>query len=100
MLQADLDGNGTNELAEARLLEIFHVPDFKHDGAEGFADEGHLAITQIYCVKVRVGEGGAERVIWKGEGVDEVQDVGEVSPDDFFFEGGEAEGRSGALLCG
>ena len=75
MLQADLDGNGTNKLAEARPLEIFHAPDFKHEGAEVFADEGHLAITQIYCVKVRVGEGGAERVSWKGEGVYKVQDV-------------------------
>src|SRR5215469_14862743 len=89
MLEVDLDGNGTNEFAEARHLEIFHVPDFEHEGAEVFADKGHLVIIQIYCVKVRV-----------GEGVHEVQDVGEVSPDDLFFEGGEAQGRGGALLRG
>ena len=100
MLEADLDGNGTNELAEARPLEIFHVPDFKHEGAEVFADEGHLAIAEIYGIKVRVDEGGAERVIRNRESVDEVQDVGEVSPDDLFFDGGEAQGRGGTLLRG
>lgn len=100
MLEADLDGNGADDFAKARHLEIFHAPDFEHEGAEVFAAEGHLAIAEIYCVKVRVGQGGAERVIWKGEGVDKVEDVGEVSPDDFFFEGGEAEGRGGALLRG
>ena len=100
MLEVDLDGNGTNEFVETRHLEIFHVPDFEHEGAEVFANKGHLAIIQIYCVKVRVGEGGAQRVFRKGEGVDEVQDVGEVSPDDLFFEGGEAQGRGGTLLRG
>src|SRR5215469_791070 len=59
MLEVDLDGNGTNEFAEAGHLEIFHVPDFEHEGAEVFADKGHPAIIQIYCVKVRVGEGRA-----------------------------------------
>src|SRR5215472_9881374 len=100
MLEVDLDGNGTDEFVETRHLEIFHVPDFEHEGAEVFANKGHLAIIQIYCVKVRVGEGGAQRVFRKGEDVDEVQDVGEVSPDDFFFEGGEAQGRAGTLLRG
>jgi len=100
MLEADLYGKGADDFAEARHLEIFHLPDFEHEGTEIFADEGHLAIAEIYRVKVRLGEGGTERVIWKGEGVDEVEDVGEVSPDDFFFEGGEAEGRGGALLRG
>ena len=98
MLEPDLDGNGTDEFPEARHLEIFHMPDFEHQGAEVFADEGHLAIIQIYCVKVRVGECGAERVIREGEGVDEVQDVGKVSPDDLFFEGREAQGRGHTLL--
>ena len=100
MLEPDLDGNGADDFAEARHLEIFHAPDFQHERAEVFADEGYLTVAQIYCVKVRVGEGGAERVIRKGESVDEVEDVGEVSPDDFFFEGGEAEGCGGALLRG
>ena len=49
---------------------------------------------------MRAVEGSAERVTRKGEGVDEVEDVGEVSPDDLFFEGGEAEGRGGPLLRG
>lgn len=98
MLEVDLHGNGTNEFAEARRLEIFHVPDFEHQRAEIFADEWHPAIIQIYCVKVRVGERGAERISRKGESVDEVQDVGKVSPDDLFFEGGEAQGRGGTLL--
>ena len=100
MLEADLEGNGADDFPEARHLEIFHLPDFEHEGAEVFADEGHLAIAEIYRIKVRVGEGAAERVIRKGKGVDEVEDVGEVSPDDLFFEGGEAEGRGGALLRG
>src|SRR5262249_29669315 len=100
MLEADLDGNGADDFAEARHLEIFHVPDFEHEGAEVFADEGHLAIAEIYCVKVRVGEGGAERIIWKGEGVDKMKDVGEIPPDDFFFERSETGGRGGALLRG
>ena len=52
MLEMDLHGNGTNEFAEARRLEIFHAPDFQHERAEVFADEGHLAIIQIYGVKV------------------------------------------------
>ena len=43
MLEADLDGNGADEFAEARHLEIFHIPDFEHEGAEVFANEGHLA---------------------------------------------------------
>ena len=100
MLKADPDGNGADEFAEARHLEIFHVPDFEHEGAEVFTDEGHLATAQIYSVKVRAVEGGAERIIRKGEGIDEVEDVGEVSPDDLLFEGGEAEGRRAALLRG
>jgi len=100
MLEADLDRNGADDFAEARHLEIFHVPDFEHEGAEVFTDEGHVAIAEVYRVKVRAGEGGAERVIRKGEGVDEVENVGEISPDDFFFEGGEAEGRGVALLRG
>ena len=49
---------------------------------------------------MRAVEGSAERVFRIGEGVDQVEDVGEVSPDDLFFEGGEAEGRGGALLRG
>src|SRR5581483_234096 len=100
MLEADLDGNGADDFAEARHLEIFHAPDFEHEGAEVFADEGHLAIAEIYGVKVRAGEGGAERIIGKGERVHEVEEVGEISPDDLFFEGSEAEGRCVALLCG
>ena len=100
MLEGDLDGNGPDDFTEARHLEIFHVPDFEHEGAEIFTDEGHLAIAEIYGVKVRVGEGGAERVIRKREGVDEVEDVGEVSPYDFFFEATEAEGNGGPLLRG
>lgn len=100
MLEADLDGNGADDFAEARHLQIFHVPDFEHQGTEFFTDEGHFAIAEIYRVKVRVGESAAERVMWKGKDVDEVEDVGEVAPDDFFFEGCEAEGRGGALLCG
>ena len=100
MLEADLDGNGADDFAESGHLKIFHVPDFEHEGAEVFADEGHLAIAEIYRVKVRVGEDGADRVIRKGESVDEVEDIGEVSPNDFFFEGGEAEGRGSALLRG
>src|SRR5215472_14918430 len=40
-------------------LKILHMPDFEHKGTELFADEGHLAITQIDCVKVGVAEGGA-----------------------------------------
>ena len=52
MLEMDLHGNGTNEFAEARRLEIFHAPDFQHERAEVFTDEGHLAIIQIYGVKV------------------------------------------------
>src|SRR5262249_18491893 len=51
MLEADLHGNGTNEFAEAWRLEIFHAPDFQHERAEVFTDEGHLAIIQIYGVK-------------------------------------------------
>lgn len=100
MLEADLDGNGADYFAEALHLEIFHVPDFEHEGAKVFADEGHVAIAQIYCVKVRVGEDGMERLIRKREEVDEVQDVGEVPPNDLFLEGGEAKGRGGALLRG
>ncbi len=42
MLKADLDGNGADEFSEARHLEIFHLPDFEHEGAEVLADEGHL----------------------------------------------------------
>ena len=53
MLEADLEGNGADDFPEARHLEIFHLPDFEHEGAEVFADEGHLAIIQVYCVKVR-----------------------------------------------
>lgn len=100
MLKADLNGNGADDFAEARHLEIFHVPDFEHEAAELFADEGHFAIAEIYCVKVRVSESDAERVIGKGKCVDEVEDVGKVSPDNLFFEGGETEGSDGALLRG
>ncbi len=49
---------------------------------------------------MRAVEGSAERVFRQGQGADQVEDVGEVSPDDLFFEGGEAEGRGGALLRG
>ena len=100
VLEADLHGNGADDFPEAWHPKIFHVPDFEHEGAEVFADEGHLVTAEVYRVKVRVSERAAERVIRKREGVNEVEDVSEVSPDDFFFEGGEAEGRGGALLRG
>ncbi len=100
MLEADLAGNGADKFAKARHLEILYMPDFEHEGAEFFTDERHLAIAQVNCIEVRAGEGGAERVIRKGKRIDEVKDVSEISPDDLFFEGGEAEWRGGALLRG
>jgi len=98
MFEADFDGNGADDFAQARHLEIFHAPDFKHEGAEVFADKRHCAIAKIDGVEVGVGEGGAKRVVGKREVVDEVQDIGEVSPDNFFFKGGEAEKCGGSLL--
>ena len=100
VFEADLHRDGTDELAEARHLEIFHVPDLQHQGAEGLADKGHFAVVEIDGVKVRALERGAERVFGRREGVDEMEDVGKVSPDDFFFEGGKAEGCADTLLRG
>src|SRR5579862_6031951 len=63
MIETDFDGNGADDLAEARHLQILYVPDFEHEGTKPFADEGHLAIVKIYRVKVRVGESAAESII-------------------------------------
>src|SRR5690242_17863386 len=40
MLEADLHGDGADELSEARHLEIFHAPNLEHEGTKLFADEG------------------------------------------------------------
>jgi len=100
VFEADLHGDGADDFTEAGHLEILHVPDFEHERAEVFTDEGQFVVVEIDGVEVSAREGGAEWIIGKGEGVDKVEDVGEVSPDNFFFDGGEAGGHASALLCG
>ena len=52
VFEADLHGDGADEFAETGHLEIFHLPDFKHQGAEIFADERHFAVVEINGVEV------------------------------------------------
>ena len=86
------------DFAEAGELEVFHLPDFQHEGAKVFADEGEFAGVEIDGVEVMKGEGGADGIVGRRKRIDEMEEVCEVSPENFLFESGEAEGSDGTLL--
>ena len=98
--EVDFERDAGDDSAEARELEVLRSPDLEHERAEVFADERHFSVVEIDGVEVVLSQGFAEGIAFRREGVDEVKGVGEVSPENFFFEGGEAERNAGALLSG
>src|SRR5439155_25936437 len=90
--------NRADHLAKPRHLQVFNSPDFEHQGAEVFADKTHPAVAQINRVKVPFGKGTANGIIGWREGVNQVEQVGQIAPQDFLFIRAETERNAATLL--
>ena len=98
--KVDFDRNRADDFAKTWHLQEFHSPDFEHKGTEVLADERKLSIVEVDGIEVLVGEHAANGIIRQRKRISEVEEVSEVSPEDFLFESGEAERCCSTLLDG
>ena len=98
MGKTDLHRDRADDFAKTRRLEIFYSPDFEHQGAKVFADETHFALAQVDRVKVAICQGFPNGIVGRGKVIDQVEQIGQIAPENFFFESAEAERGSAALL--
>src|SRR3954454_1385990 len=94
-------GRGADHLTESWHLEILDLPDLEHQGLVGAAQEreaaARIAIERDGAESLR-DEGGANRrgagreigPGMRGECHDQVEHVGEITPENFFLYGGKA----------
>src|SRR5580658_7069989 len=99
MLQTDLHGNAADHLAEARHLEVLHFPDVQHQRAELRADEAQAAMrVQIDAVEVACLQGLSKRRIGRGKCIEQIEQIGQISPQYFLLVRSEARRRFFTLL--
>ena len=98
MGKTDLHRDRADDFAKTRRLEIFYSPDFEHQGAKVFADETHFALAQVDRVKVAICQGFPNGIVGRGKVIDQVEQIGQIAPENFFFKRAEAERSVAALL--
>ena len=98
MLEPDFRRNSSDDLPEPRHFQIFHFPGFQHLGTKFLADESEFPIAKIDRIEMKVGKFHAQGVVWRREVVNQVKNVCQVAPKDFFLESRKAEGVTDTLL--
>jgi len=98
MLEPDFRRNSGDDLPEPRHFQIFYFPGLQHLRTKFLADESEFPIAKIDRIEMKVGKFHAQGVVWRREVVNQVKNVCQVAPKNFFFESRKAEGVIGTLL--
>src|SRR5467141_1951792 len=98
MFQPDLHRNRTDDLAEACHLQILHTPDLDHQRAEFFAAKAHPPCPEVNAVKMAPGKSIPKGIVRRRKCVNQMKQIRQISPENFFFKRAEPERRSLSLL--
>src|ERR1700730_1026794 len=98
MFQTDFQRDQLDDFAEPWHLEVFHFPDLEHLGAELLAYEGHLPFADVNGIKAKFCQDLPHRVVGKRKGINKVEQIRQISPQNLFFKRAEAERIRAALL--